>query len=167
MKTSQRGLNLVAEFEGLEFESYPDPGTGGHPWTIGFGTTRYPDGSRVQPGDTITEDGAFALLRHDVARFEDDIERLVVVPLNQNQFDALVSFTYNVGPGALERSTLLRKLNTGDYRGAADELPRWDKAGGRVLAGLTRRRKAERELFLTPESVQFHWLDETVRVSRP
>ena len=85
-------------------------------------------------------------MQRDLVQYEDAVKRAVRVPVNENQFAALVSFTYNIGAGSLSRSTLLRKLNDGDYAGAADEFPRWNKAGGRVLNGLVRRRAAEREL---------------------
>ena len=88
------------------------------------------------------------MLINDVQRFEPEVERLVKVPLNSSQWDALVSFTYNLGAANLESSTLLRLLNRGDYVGAAEQFPRWNKAGGKELAGLTRRRAAERAMFL-------------------
>lgn len=112
--------------------------------TIGYGHTK-----NVQPGQVITEEEAEALLRADCADAEAAVARLVKVPLNQSQFDALVSFTFNVGAGNLERSTLLRRLNAGNYERAADEMLRWDRGGGRVLKGLTLRRDAERALFLS------------------
>jgi len=98
-------------------------------------------------GDTITKERAEELLREDVKRFEGYVDRLVKVPLTQGQYDALVSFVYNLGPGALERSTLLDQLNRGDYDSAAEQFGRWVFAGGKTLAGLVRRRAAERALF--------------------
>jgi len=142
MQTSKRGIELIKSFEGLRLDAYPDPGTGGAPWTIGFGTT-----AGVKPGQTITKERAEELLREDVKRFEGYVDRLVKVPLTQGQYDALVSFVYNLGPGALERSTLLDQLNRGDYDSAAEQFGRWVKAGGKTLAGLVRRRAAERALF--------------------
>lgn len=147
MKLSAAGLRLIEVFEGVRLEAYPDPGSGGEPWTIGVGTTVYPDGRLVRPGDRITEQQAREYLVHDIASFEAEVERLVTVPVTQAQFDALVSLAYNVGTGALESSTLLRKLNAGDTAGAAAEFDRWTKAGGRELPGLVRRRRAERTLF--------------------
>ncbi|WP_115746948.1 lysozyme [Escherichia coli] len=143
MKTSQNGINLIKHFEGLELHAYPDPGTGGAPWTIGYGTT-----SGVKPGMVITEAEAEALLKKDLYKFETGVSKLVKVPLTQNEFDALVSFAYNVGLGNLAASTLLKKLNEGDHQGAADQFPRWNRGGGKVLPGLTRRREAERKMFL-------------------
>lgn len=139
------GVRLVQEFEGCKLEAYPDPGTGGEPWTVGFGST----GPDIGPGTVWTQEEADARFLDDLTKFGDGVDRLVRVPLTDNQFAALVSFAYNVGLGALAGSTLLRKLNAGDYQGAADQLPRWNKGGGRVLPGLVRRRARERELFLS------------------
>lgn len=142
MNISQKGIDLIKSFEGLELKAYKDSvGV----VTIGYGST----GPHVAMGQTITESQAETLLKSDVGRFEKGVEDLVTVPLNQNQFDALVSFSFNLGLGNLKSSTLLRKLNSLDYVGAANEIPRWDKAGGKVLKGLTRRRLAEKELFLS------------------
>lgn len=135
------GLNLVKHFEGLYLKAYLCPA---NVWTIGYGHTK-----NVKPGDVINEKKAEELLRQDMDRFETGVTRLVKVPLKQRQFDALVSFSFNVGLGALRRSTLLSKLNKGNYKAAADEFKRWNKGGGKVLRGLVRRRKAERDLFLT------------------
>lgn len=139
-KINQRGLVLVKQFEGLSLKAYRDPkGI----WTIGYGHTR-----NVKPGDVITKQRAEVLLKQDLGTAEAAVRRLVKVNLNSNQFSALVSFTFNLGGGAFGRSTLLKKLNQGDYLGAANEFPRWNKAGTKVLPGLTRRRAAERALFL-------------------
>ena len=145
MKTSQSGISLIKGFEGKRLNAYYD-GVG--VWTIGFGTIKYPNGVRVKKGDTCTEAQAESYLKNDLVKFENAINRLVKVPLNQNQFDALASFTYNLGETNLSSSTLLKKLNAKDYTGAADQFPRWNKAGGKVMNGLTRRREAERNLFL-------------------
>ncbi|XQQ05069.1 MAG: lysozyme [Leptolyngbya sp. IPPAS B-1204] len=142
-----KGLRLLKSFEGLRLQAYQDSvGV----WTIGYGTT-----SGVRPGMVITEAQAEALLRRDLDRFERAVSDLVKVPLSDDQFSALVSFTYNVGEGALASSTLLRLLNQRNYQGAADQLLRWDKAGGSTLPGLTRRRKAERALFLGQDYTVF------------
>ena len=145
MNTSQTGVNLIKGFEGKRLVAYDD-GVG--VWTIGYGTIKYPNGIRVKKGDTCTELQAETYLKSDLVKFENAINRLVKVPLNQNQFDALASFTYNLGETNLSKSTLLRKLNAKDYKGAADQFLVWNKAGGRVLTGLVRRREAERNLFL-------------------
>lgn len=140
------GLDLIKHFEGLRLEAYICPA--GVP-TIGYGSTR-----GVRLGDRISEAQAEALLRRDLLRFERAVNDLVKVPLTQGQFDALVSFAYNVGEGSLASSTLLKRLNAGRYAEAADQFLRWNKArvNGRLTAlpGLTRRREAERALFLTP-----------------
>ncbi len=147
MKISARGIELIKQFEGLELEAYQDiAGV----WTIGYGHT----GSDVEPGMRISEREAEALLRRDLKSRENAVENFTSVDLNQNEFDALVSFVYNVGAEAYRRSTARRRLNRNDRLGAADALTWWNKAtvGGvlREIAGLTRRRAAERALFLTP-----------------
>ncbi|MBN3006243.1 lysozyme [Chromobacterium alkanivorans] len=143
MNISANGVKLIQQFEGLRLKAYQDAvGV----WTIGYGHT----GPDVTPGLVITQAQADALLARDLSRFEAGVTRLVQVPLNQNQFDALVSFSYNLGLGSLQNSTLLRLLNQRDYAGAAAQFPRWNKAGGKVLPGLTRRRAAEQALFLKP-----------------
>lgn len=146
-QTNSTGVNLIKSFEGLRLKAYQDAvGV----WTIGYGTTR-----GVKPGQEISEAQAEALLKTDLNRFERDVSQAVRVPINDNQFAAIVSFTYNVGSGAMRSSTLLRKLNRRDIYGAANEFPRWNRAGGRILAGLTRRRNAERALFLGQDYRQF------------
>ena len=159
MELSRRGLELIKRYEGLELRAYPDPGSGGDPWTIGYGTTRI-DGQPVVPGMTITEQEAERYLAADVAQFAKAVTRAVTVPVNQNQFDSLVSLTYNIGIGAFKRSTLLRRLNAGDAPCAAAEFERWIHAGGRVMAGLVKRRKEERALFETPCREPLHWYEE-------
>ena len=145
MKTSQRGLDLIKLFEGLELEAYLDAVD---VWTIGYGHTSRAGPPDVTPGMVITEEEAESILRNDLRKFEDDVEGAVRVDITQNMFDALVSITYNIGPTNMRRSTFMRRLNQEDYEGAADALLMWNKAGGRVLRGLQRRRAAERELFL-------------------
>ncbi|SFQ45605.1 lysozyme [Geopseudomonas sagittaria] len=139
MRTSEKGLALIRQFEGLRLRAYKCPA--GIP-TIGYGHT-----AGVKMGQEITRERAEELLLAEVDRFAGYVERLVTVPLTQGQFDALVAWTYNLGPGALEKSTMLRRLNAGDYASAAAELERWNRAGGQVLAGLVRRRAAERAMF--------------------
>lgn len=145
MKTSNSGINLIKGFEGLRLKAYDD-GVG--VWTIGYGTIRYLNGVRVKKGDTCTDAQAEQYLRNDLVTFENAINRLVKVSLTQNQFDALASFTYNLGEANLSSSTLLKKLNSKDYKGAAAEFLKWNKAGGKVLGGLIKRRQAEMKLFL-------------------
>lgn len=139
--TGAKGLALIKSFEGLRLKSYPDPGTGGEPWTIGYGHT-----GGVKPGQVITEAQADEFLRADLARFEVAVNKLCPVT-TQNQFDALVSFTFNVGENALKESTLRRLHNEGAYSQASDQFKRWDKAVGKVMAGLSRRRAAEAQLY--------------------
>lgn len=136
-----RGWALIREFEGLRLEAYKCPAG---IWTIGFGTTQ-----GVRPGMKISSVQAEEMLRRDLTSFESNVRNLVKVPLNQNQFDALICFVYNIGINAFAKSTFLRKLNAKDYAGAANQFTRWNKADGKVLAGLTRRREAEKKLFLS------------------
>lgn len=143
MQTGREGIELIKGFEGLRLSKYQDV-VG--KWTIGYGHLILPSESFPNP---LTEKQAEDLLRKDLAASEAGVTRLVKVKLSQQQFDALVSFTFNLGAGNLQSSTLLKKLNAGDYSGAADELLRWNKAGGKEVAGLTRRRTAERKLFLS------------------
>lgn len=144
MRTSDAGRAFIGRHEGLRLAAYRDAAG---VWTIGYGHTAAAGPPSPAAGMTIDAAEADAILSRDLARFEAAVGRLVAVPLTQGQFDALVSFTFNVGEGALARSTLLKKLNAGDAAGAASEFGRWNKAGGRVLAGLTRRRAEERALF--------------------
>lgn len=145
MQTSDKGIALIKQFEGCKLTAYQDSvGV----WTIGYGWTKPVDGKPIRAGMTIKQETAERLLKTGLVSYESDVSRLVKVGLTQGQFDALVSFTYNLGARSLSTSTLLRKLNAGDYAGAADEFLRWNKAGGKVLNGLTRRREAERDLFL-------------------
>ena len=143
MKANSAGLALIKHYEGLRLIAYADVvGV----LTIGYGHT----GADVTPGLVITQTQADQLLADDLARFESGVSGLALVPLNANQFSALVSFSYNLGLGNLRQSTLLRELNGGDYTAAANQFPRWDRAGGRELPGLLKRRQAEQALFLTP-----------------
>ncbi|AYL07968.1 lysozyme (plasmid) [Enterobacter asburiae] len=146
MQISDKGIALIKQFEGCKLTAYQDSvGV----WTIGYGWTKPVDGKPIRAGMTIKQETAERLLKTGLVSYENDVSRLVKVDLTQGQFDALVSFTYNLGARSLSTSTLLRKLNAGDYAGASDEFLRWNKAGGKVLNGLTRRREAERALFLS------------------
>lgn len=116
--------------------------------TIGWGTIQYPDGRAVRMGDKITVERADELLRWEIEEKAAGVSAMLKVAVTQNEFDALVSFAYNIGLGAVRKSTLLRKLNAGDKQGAANEFRRWTIAGGKVLRGLVRRRESERRLFL-------------------
>jgi len=142
---NQAGLDLIEEFEGLSLTAYPDPGSGGEPYTIGYGHT-----GGVTPGETITQEQAEEFLKSDVAGAETSVENLVEVDLTPNQFAALVSFTFNLGGGALAGSTLLALVNSKEFDAAAQQFGRWVYADGQELEGLVRRRAAEAKLFLTP-----------------
>lgn len=139
---SARGIALIKDFEGERLTAYPDPATGGDPWTIGVGHT----GKEVKPGMKITADQSETYLRNDLKRFEAAVNGLAPTT-TQSQFDALVSFAFNLGEGNLRSSTLLKMHNRADYRGAKEQFIRWNKAAGRVMAGLTRRRAAEAALY--------------------
>lgn len=141
MQTSNNGINLIKRFEGLRLEAYRD--SVGIP-TIGYGHTH-----GVKMGDVITGAQADDFLREDLKVAELTINTNAKVKLTQGQFDALASFVFNLGSGNFVKSTLLKKLNTGDYAGAADEFGKWVNAGGKKLPGLVKRRAAEREVFLT------------------
>jgi lysozyme len=144
MKTGKDGKNLIKMYEGFSAFPYLCPAG---VLTIGFGTTKI-NGNPVNSGHKVTVDEANVLLEQDLKRFEDSINFLVKVELTQTQFDALVSFVYNLGAENFKKSTLLKKINAKDFLGAAEEFSRWNKAKGKVLPGLTRRRTAEKELFL-------------------
>ena len=146
MSVSNKGVDLICEFEGRRLVAYDD-GVG--VWTIGFGTIKYPNGVRVKKGDTCTLDQAKEYMRHDLIEFEHTVNSSVKVPLNQNQFDALVSLSYNIGSNAFKSSTLVNKLNAGDYQGAADQFNVWINAGGKCMQGLVNRRDKEKLLFLS------------------
>ncbi len=144
-KISQKGMQLISNFEGLRLNAYQDSvGV----WTIGFGTTVFPHGKSVQDGDCCTIQQAEAYMLHDLARFENAVSKVVIVPLQQHQFDALVSLAYNIGIRAFQNSTLVKLLNTGDYLAASQQFDVWIKAGGRTVQGLVNRRAIEKTLFL-------------------
>ena len=148
---SENGIDLAKRHEGFRAKAYLDPV--GIP-TIGYGLTRYfhrEGAPLVRMGDIITRDEASFSLGMVMQDFFDQVARQIRVPLSQNQVDAIASFVYNIGPSAFLKSTCLRMLNDGDYAGAAAQFLRWDKAGGRALPGLTKRRREESELFLEPD----------------
>jgi len=162
MQTSPVGRKFIEGFEGLFLEAYDDAndrivqrgdivrGT----LTIGYGHTTAAGPPAVYVGMTITKDQADAMLAADLASVEIEVQHLVKVPLNQNQFDALVSFQYNTGWLAHPQCSLLRQLNAGNYDLADTDFMLYDEAQGKVLAGLERRRAAEKELFAAPVSAQ-------------
>ncbi|MFO1187071.1 MAG: lysozyme [Alphaproteobacteria bacterium] len=148
MKVHAEGLRLIKDFEGLALAAYLDAAGVA---TIGYGHT-----AGVKPGDRITAEEADRLLQADLAPVEARLQRLIRVRVSGNAFSALASFAFNIGTGAFAKSTVLKRLNAGDRAGAADAITLWDKAriGGTLvrLPGLTRRRAAERALFLTPDA---------------
>ena len=147
MHINELGIEIVKSFEGISLKPYLCPGS---VWTVGHGATRSSTGRPIDPDmEPITEDEAEALLLRDLESSEGWVFRLIKTAFTENQFSALTSFTFNVGAGALQRSTLRMKLNRGEYQGVADEFPKWKFANKRILAGLIRRRAAERSLFLT------------------
>lgn len=175
MRTNAQGQQIIRDSESLQLEAYPDPGSklykackrarvspygGGYrklrgwesipggPWTIGWGDT----GPNVVPGLVITEaEAEERFQRRLLDEFEPGVERMLDMPITDNQFSALVSFGYNVGLRALYESSLLRLLNAGDIEGAAEQFKRWTRSDGQVLSGLVTRRKRERELFSAPD----------------
>lgn len=139
MKISQEGISLIKKFEGCELEAYQDAvGI----WTIGYGHIK-----GVKEGMTITKQQAEEMLVHELTEYEQHVLNQVSISLDQCMFDALVSWTFNLGPTNLSSSTLLKVLNSGDYEGVPAQIKRWNKAGGKVLEGLVRRREAEALLF--------------------
>ena len=145
MKISLEGLSLIKKFEGCRLEAYY---CSGGVLTIGYGHT-----GGVKETDTITQEEADKLLKGDILKFEQYVSDNVKVDLDQSQFDALVAWTFNLGPGNLRESTMLKKLNNGEYESVPFEMRRWNKAGGKTLDGLIRRRQAESLLF---ESKEWH-----------
>jgi lysozyme len=174
MKMNEAGLETIKKYESCRLKAYPDPASplaeelskdpnqrrkgweslSGAPWTVGWGSTGVNDFAEppvpIGPTTIWTQEQADDRLCRDVERFAIGVASLVKVNLSSNQFSALVSFAYNVGLGNLKSSTLLQLVNRGRYALAADEFLRWNKAKGKVLLGLTRRRESERRLFLTP-----------------
>ena len=144
MKISENGLSFIRREEGKRLMAYADViGV----WTIGVGHTGTVDGISITKGMTITAEKSRVLLIADVAKFEAAINRLVKVPLKQHQFDALVSLVFNIGETNFARSTLLKKLNANDFKGAAEQFLAWKNAGGRPVQGLLNRRKREKDMF--------------------
>lgn len=156
MILSEDGSNLIKRFEGVRLKPYRCPAG---LWTIGVGSVLYPEQHaqtlkeraqfclKPEHFRNFTEDEVDELFRKDIRRFERGVRRLITYPINQHQFDALVSFAFNLGLGALQRSTLRRKINRGDLVGAQEEFPKWRRAGGKILQGLVRRRAAEAAMF--------------------
>ncbi|MCT7528833.1 lysozyme [Aliarcobacter cryaerophilus] len=145
MKISAMGLELIKEFEGFSANAYLCPAK--IP-TIGYGNTFYANGTKVKLGEQISKTDALELLEKVVNKdFADKIFPLIKVKVSQNEFDAMVSLAYNIGVGNFSKSTLLKKLNSGDFDGASNEFLKWNKSGGKELLGLTKRRQREYEMF--------------------
>jgi lysozyme len=147
-KLSQKGVDLIKQFEGLSLVPYICAGGIN---TIGYGNTYYTNGKRVTLKDPkITPQQAEELLKHSLSTYEKAVDSFCRDDISQSQFDALVSFAYNLGTGALQKSTLIKKVNANPKEVTiADEFLKWNKAGGRVLVGLTRRRQAEANLYFS------------------
>lgn len=139
MRTSDEGISLIRHFEGCSLDAYLCPAG---VWTIGYGHTR-----EVKEGDVIDQEGAEALLIEDLEEFEGYVNSMTEIALKQNEFDALVSWTFNLGPTNLKTSTMLNRINYGPLSDVPYQMQRWNKAGGKVLAGLTKRRAAEAALW--------------------
>ena len=153
MNINQATVDLVKEFEGFRANAYKCPAG---IWTIGYGTTAMAGvGITPKDGMTISRSDAEAYLHAALSKFADQIAPSITAPINENEFGAFVSLAYNIGPGAFKKSSALRLFNAGDKEGAAKAILMWNKAGGKVLKGLTRRREAERKLFLTPVDGKF------------
>jgi lysozyme len=147
MKVNNLGIDLMHYFEGCKLEAYQ---CSAKVWTIGWGNTFYENGTPVRQGDKITQDRANSLFVFVANKFADEIKKLIKTNLSENQFSALVCFAYNVGTGNLAKSTLLKKVNANPNDATiANEFLRWNKAGGKELLGLTRRRTAESKLYFT------------------
>lgn len=145
MQASEDCKNLIKEFESLRLSPYKCPA--GIP-TIGWGSTRYPDGKKIQMTDSkITKEAADAIFEWHIEEFEITVSRLLCRRATQGQFDAMVSLCFNIGGKLFGTSTLLKKFNGGDFVGAANEFLRWTKSNGKVLPGLVRRRSREKEMF--------------------
>jgi len=149
MKTGPDGIKLMHHFESCRLKAYPDPATGGDPWTIGWGET----GAHVYKGMVITQEQADLMFENRLQReFEPGVQAAITSGCSQRQFDALVAFAFNVGLGNLRSSTLLRMHNAGRYEDAAQQFNRWDKAAGKVMKGLQRRRHAEKCVYQGSEA---------------
>lgn len=147
MKVNSKGIQLIKSFEGCLLNAYLCPAK---VWTIGYGSTQYLDGKPVKPGDKITQQQAEELLIDTVNIFAEGVEKLIKVELNDNQFSALVSFAFNLGIGNLQKSALLKKVNENpNNHMIRTEFAKWNRAGGKVLNGLTRRRNAESQLYFS------------------
>lgn len=145
MELNQDGIDLVKHFEGCKLKAYPDPATGGAPWTIGFGST----GPNVRPGLVWSQALADKQLEIDLMKLSERMKAVIHEPCTDNEFSAMVCLAYNIGIGAFKTSTLLKLVNMNNKKLAAEEFKKWSKAAGKVMPGLVARRDAERVLFLS------------------
>lgn len=150
MKTNRAAIDLIKVWEGSRLEAYPDPATGGEPWTIGYGHTSMAGPPKVYKGLKITPQEAADILVADLVQYEMAVTKGLKRNPTDNQFGAMVSLCYNIGPGNFAKSSVLKKFNAGDTTGAADAFRLWNKAAGKVMKGLVNRRESERALFLRP-----------------
>ena len=155
MKTNKAGLDLIKQYEGLRLTAYPDPATGGEPWTIGYGHTSAAGEPRVSKGMKITKDYAETILARDLRKYEDAVAKALTRTPNANQNAAMVSLCYNIGPSNFAKSSVVKRFNANNPQGAAEAFMLWNKANGKVMPGLTKRRQAERDLFLAPVAPYF------------
>jgi GH24 family phage-related lysozyme (muramidase) len=156
-KTNASGLEVIKGFEGWSANAYPDPATGGEPWTIGYGHTSAAGAPKVYKGLTITKAEGEDILKRDLLVYENAVSKAVTRTPTSDQFSAMVSLTYNIGPANFQSSTVLRQHNSGNFAAAADAFLMWNKAGNppKEMAGLTRRRNAERALYLSQDYRKF------------
>lgn len=151
MKTSAEGIEIIKKFEGCRLKAYPDPATGGEPWTIGYGTTSSAGVGKITKGMTISQVQAESMLVRSLDAYEQGVMRAISRKPTQHQFDAMVSLAYNIGIGAFTRSSVVRHFNGGFLDKAAAAFLMWTKAAGKTLPGLVKRRQAEHDLFLKPD----------------
>lgn len=144
---NQAAVDLIKGYEGWSAKAYPDPATGAEPITIGYGHTTAAGPPSVHLGMTITRELGEQILRNDLKKTCATVASAVKTPISDNQFGALVSFCFNVGAGNFLKSTLLKRVNARDFAGASNEFAKWNKAAGKVMAGLTKRRASEAALF--------------------
>lgn len=149
MKISRAGIDLIKRWEGCRLKAYPDPATGGEPWTIGYGLTSAAGIVPVTKGMTITQQQADDYLVQSLVKYEAAVMKALTRSPTQPQFDAMTSLCYNIGPGAFAGSSVARRFNEGNIAGAADAFLMWTKAGGKELQGLVNRRHDERRMFLS------------------
>lgn len=151
---NKAGLDMIKRSEGCVLKAYPDPATKGEPYTIGYGATFYEDGSKVKIGEKITQARADKLLAHHVSLFSEQVDKLVTSEVNANQFAALVSFAFNCGIANLQKSTLLKRVNANpNDPSIRAEFMKWNKAAGKVMNGLTKRREEEANLYFSKDSI--------------